>query len=188
MPRSRPSISLASRQLQSREPRPFAKGSYRSKAQSTPESEEDFSLAAEPIKDRLRVDSGPSSEGRDESHMEALPALDTQHDIGVDADISSEGQADIRVDGSPSPPSSQYSFGMDSAPLPEGLDFDMGLTPPPGAPEWDAADVPQPNEPDEHLDNPSAATEEVIKDIPQPKEDDALKLVRHTPTSTYGEC
>ena len=91
MPRSCPSISLASRQLQSREPRPFAKGSYRSKAQSTPESEEDFSLAAKPIKDRLRVDSGPSSEGRDESRMEALPALDTQHDIGVDTDISSEG-------------------------------------------------------------------------------------------------
>ena len=64
----------------------------------------------------------------------------------------------------------------------------MGLTPPPGAPEWDAADVPQPTEPDEHLDNPSAAREEVIKDIPQPKDDDALKLVRHTPTSTYGKC
>ena len=72
--------------------------------------------------------------------------------------------------------------------MPEGLDFDMGLTPPPGASEWDATDVPQPNEPDEHLDNPSAATEEVIKDISQPKEEDALKLVRHTLTSTYGEC
>ena len=87
MPRSHPSISLASQQLQSHEPCPFAKGSYRSNAQPTPESEEDFSLAAEPIKDRLRVDSGPSSEGRDESCMEALPALDTQHDIGVDVVI-----------------------------------------------------------------------------------------------------
>ena len=56
-------------------------------------------------------------------------------------DISSEGQADIHVDRFPSPPSSQYSFEMDSAPLPEGLDFGMGLTPPPGAPEWGATDT-----------------------------------------------
>ena len=43
--------------------------------------------------------------------MEVLPVLDTQHDFGVDADISSERQADICGDGSPSP-SSQYSFGI----------------------------------------------------------------------------
>ena len=58
MPRSHPSISLASWQLRSHEPGPVAKGSYRSKAQSTPESEDDFSLAAEPTKDRLGVGLG----------------------------------------------------------------------------------------------------------------------------------
>ena len=52
--------------------------------------------------------------------MEVLPVLDTQHDVGVDTDISSERQADICGDGSPSP-SSQYSFGMDSAPFARGL-------------------------------------------------------------------
>ena len=69
--------------------------------------------------------------------------LVTQHNVGVDADISSEGQADIIVDRSPSP-SSQYSYGMDLAPLLEGLDFDMGLTPLLVAPDCDAVDVPQP--------------------------------------------
>ena len=150
--------------------------------------EDNFSLAAEPTKDRLRVGLGSSSGGWDESGMEVLPVLDTQHNVGVNADISSEGQADIHVDGSPSPPSSQYSFRMDSAPLPEGLDFGMGLTPLPGAPEWGAVDVPRPREPDEHLDKPSAAMEEVIKDISQPKDDDGLNPVRHTPTGTYDKC
>ena len=188
MPRSRLSISLASRQLKSREPGSVAKDSYRSKAQSTPESEDDFSLAAKPTKDRLGVGLGSPSGGQDESCMAVLPVLDTQHDVGVDADISSEGQADIRVDRSPSPPSRQYSFGMYSAPLTEGLVFGMGLTLPPGAPEWGATDVPWPREPDEHLDNPLAATEEVIKDISQPKDDDGLNPVRHTPTGTYDQC
>src|ERR1700761_30681 len=136
MPRSRPSMSHNSRQLRSQGLHPVVKGGLRGDAPSTPESEEGFSLAAEQTKYRRGMDS--SLEGREESGMEVLPVLDTQHDVGVDADISSEGQADIRGDGSPSP-SSQYSFGMDSAPLPEGLDFGMGLTPPPGGSEWDCS-------------------------------------------------
>jgi len=177
-------MSHNSRQLRSQGLRPVAKGGLRGDAPSTPESEEGFSLAAEQTKYRRGMDS--SLEGREESGMEVLPVLDTQHDVGVDADISSEGQADIRGDGSPSP-SSQYSFGMDSAPLPEGLDFGMGLTLPPGGSKWDIADVPQPKEPDEHFDNSSAAKGEAIEDIPQPKDDDATRPVRCTPTGIYDE-
>ena len=169
MPHSRPSVSFSSRQLRSHGTRPGAKGGFGSDAPSTPESEESFGLAAKENKHRCGVDSG-----QDDSGMEVLPMLSTQHDVGVDADISSEGQADIVVDGSPSPssqdsPSSQYSYGMNSAPLPEGLDFDMGLTPPLGAPDCDVVDVPQPKEPDEHFNNPSAAKEDVTKDDSAPE-------------------
>src|ERR1700735_4033453 len=151
MPHSHPSMSLSSRQLRSHGTHPVVTGSFRSDARSTPESEESFALAAEETQHRCRMDSG-----RDDSGMEVLPMLVTQHDVGVDADISSEGQADIVVDGSPSP-SSQYSYGMDSAPLPEGLDFDMGLTLLPVALDCDVVDVPQPREPNERFNNPSAA-------------------------------
>ena len=119
--------------------------------------------------------------------MEVLPVLDTQHDVRVDADISSEGQADICGDGLPSP-SSQYSFGMDSAPLPESLDFGMGLTSPLGGSEWDITDVLRPKEPYERFDNPSAAQGEAIEDIPLPMHDNATRLVRCTLTGTYDKC
>ena len=76
---------------------------------------------------------------------------------------------------------------MDSAPLPEGLDFGMGLTPPPGGSEWDIADVLQPKEPYEHFDNPSAAQGEAIKDIPLPMHDDATRLGQCTSSGTYDK-
>ena len=186
MPRSRSLISHNSQQRRSQGLRPVAKGDLRGDAPFTPESEEGFSLAAEQTKYRCRVDSRSSLEGQEESGMEVLPVLGTQHDVGVDADISSEEQADICGVGSPSP-ISQYSFGMDSAPLPEGLDFGMGLTPPPGGSEWDIANVLQPKEPYERFDNPSAAQGEAIEDIPLPMHDDATRLVRCTLTGTYDE-
>ena len=58
---------------------------------------------------------------------------------------------------------------MDLAPLLEGLDFDMGLTLLPVAPDCDVVDVPQPREPNEHFNNPSAAKEDVIKDDSAPE-------------------
>ena len=95
MPRSHSSISHNSRQLRSQGLRPVAKGDLRGDAPSTPESEEGFSLAAKQTKYRRGVDSRSSLEGQEESGMKVLPVLDTQHNVGVDADISSEGQADI---------------------------------------------------------------------------------------------
>ena len=52
---------------------------------------------------------------------------------------------------------------MNLTPLPEGLDFDMGLTLPLEAPNCDVVDLPQPKEPDECFNNLSAAKEDVTK-------------------------
>ena len=161
MPCSRPSLSLSSWQLRSCQTHPVAIGSFRREALSTPNSEEGLSLAAEPTEHGSGVDAGLSSEGLDDSSMELWPVLNTQHDVGVDADMSLEGQGDIVMDGSPSP-CSQDSYGMDLAPLPEGLDFDMGLPLPPGAPKHDVVDVPQP------FEKTSAAEEDIIVGLPEP--------------------
>ena len=105
------------------------------------------------------IDVDLSLKGLDDSGMEVTPLLNTQHDVGVDADMSSEGQADICMDRSLLPqaqhscglddlplPQSQHSYGIDSAPLPEGLDFGMDLLPPSGAEEDAIKDIPQPKD------------------------------------------
>ena len=71
--------------------------------------------------------------------------------------------------------------------MPEGLNFGMGLTPPPGGSEWDIADVFQPKEPYEGFDNPLAVQGEAIEDIPLPMHDNATRPVRCTSTGTYDK-
>lgn len=160
MPSSHPSQTLSSRQLRSQGRRPIAKEGFSGNTPASPEGERSFGLATEPTKhSHGMMDVELSSEGLDDSGMEVPPLLNTQHDVGVDADVSSEGQADICMDKSPSPqaqhsygldeppsPQSQHSYGIDSAPLPEGLDFGMDLLPPSGAEEDAIKDIPQPKD------------------------------------------
>ena len=143
-----------------------------------------FCSAAEPTKHNCgMMDVELSSEGLDNSGMEVPPLLNTQHDVGVDADMSSEGQADICMDISPSTqaqhsygldespsPQSQHSYGIDLAPLPKGIDFGMDLLPPPVAPRYEITDAPQLVKPEDCFNKPSRAEEDVMKDIPQPKD------------------
>ena len=73
---------------------PIAKEGPSENASASPKGEMNFSLAAEPTKHNCgMMDIELSSEGLDDSGMEVPPLLNTQHNVGVDADMSSEGQA-----------------------------------------------------------------------------------------------
>ena len=163
---------------------PIAKEGPSGNASASPEGEVNFGLACEPTKHNCgMMNIELSSEGLDDSGMEVPPLLNTQDDIGVDADVSPEGQANICMDISPSPqaqhsygldkspsPQSQHSYGIDLAPLPEGIDFGMDLLPPPVAPKYETADAPQLVEPENRFNKPSGAEEDVMEDNPPPKD------------------
>ena len=163
---------------------PIAKKGPIGNTLASPKGEVNVSSAAKPTKhNHGMMDIELSSEGLDDSGMKVPPLLNTQHDVGVDADMSSKGQANICMDISPLPqaqhsygldkspsPQSQHSYERDSAPLPEGIDFGMDRLPPPGAPCYEIADAPQLVEPEDCFNKPLRAEEDVIKDIPQPKD------------------
>jgi hypothetical protein len=134
----------------------------------SPGSEDSFSLAGEPSPKSYGMDAEPSPEGQDQSAM-AIPFVSAdQDDVGMDADLSSEGQQGM--DESPSP-QSQYSYGMDSAPLPECLD-DFGIVPLPIPGVQDQPTEPAPQQVDldpgmEALPLPGAA-KFGVPDVPQP--------------------
>jgi hypothetical protein len=89
----------------------------------SPESEDSFSLAAEPSRGSQRI-SGMDAETSGDTGVPATP------EVGADVEPESSrseqsfglDQDNCSMHGSPSPQSSQYSFGIESAPLPEDLE------------------------------------------------------------------
>jgi hypothetical protein len=108
MSKSQPSISLSAN----------SQGLRIRDSQLSPQSEEGMDMEAS-----LQ---GGNASGTD---VPSLPEDDNQEDINMDADESSEGKCNFRMDGLASP-QSQHSFSINSLLLPEGMDDSGSIAPP----------------------------------------------------------
>lgn len=100
------------------------------RGRASPESEDSFSLAAEPSPGSQRSFS-MDAESNDDVGVPPTPEVGedvelessaSEHAYGIDQSPPRQTQDDCSMDGSPSPQSSQYSYGIESTPLPDDLE------------------------------------------------------------------